>query len=140
MMMAHFALSDIDDHKFYQHEKTSRVALGLAGSEAQPFKVWVDNWVAAGTKDSPWPMTLHAAHDDTEIDLTLVPAKPLVLQGDNGLSRKGSEAGNASYYYSYTDLQTRGVIMAGGDRYEVSGHSWLDRECPGGPSPGIDAL
>ena len=46
MMMAHFALSDIDDHKFYQHEKTSRVALGLAGSEAQPFKVWVDNWSA----------------------------------------------------------------------------------------------
>ena len=50
------------------------------------------------------------------------------MQGDKGLSRKGNEAGNASYYYSYPDLQTRGVIMAGGDRYDVSGHSWLDRE------------
>jgi predicted secreted hydrolase len=128
MMMAHFALSDIDDHKFYQHEKTSRLALGLAGSEAQPFTVWVDNWNATGTADSAWPMTLHAVHDDNTIDLTLVPTKPLVLQGDKGLSRKSSDAGNATYYYSYSNLQTYGVIRTGGDHYDVSGHSWLDRE------------
>ena len=128
MMMAHFALSDVDEHQFYQYEKSSRVALGLAGATARPFNVWVDNWTATGTPDDAWPITLHAVQDDTAIDLTLVPTKPVVLQGEQGLSRNGGEAGNASYYYSYTHLQTRGVIRTGDHHYDVSGLSWLDRE------------
>ena len=128
MMMAHFALSDVDEHRFYQYEKSSRVALGLAGATAQPFKVWVDNWSATGAQDDTWPVTLHAIQDDIEIDLTLTPTKPVVLQGEKGLSRKGANAGNASYYYSYTHLQSRGVIRTGTHQFEVSGLSWLDRE------------
>ena len=44
-----------------------------------------------------------------ELSLDLVPRKPLVFHGKNGLSRKGPAAGQASYYFSYTDLETRGT-------------------------------
>jgi predicted secreted hydrolase len=30
----------------------------------------------------------------------------MVLQGERGLSRKGPEPGNASYYYSFTRMPT----------------------------------
>ena len=37
----------------------------------------------------------------------------MVLQGDRGLSQKGAEPGNASYYYSLTRMPTRGTIRVG---------------------------
>lgn len=128
MMMAHFTLSDIEGNNFYPFEKTSRVAVDIAGGMAQPFKVWIDNWHATGSPEGMWPLKLYAVQDDIEINLSLDPAKPLVLQGDRGLSRKSNEAGNASYYYSYSHLKTQGVLRIGGDQHEVSGLSWLDRE------------
>jgi len=62
------------------------------------------------------------------VDLSLRPTKPRVLQGNQGLSRKGPGAGNASYYYSYTRLTTDGQIMLDGDTLSVTGQSWMDRE------------
>ena len=45
-----------------------------------------------------------------------------------GLSQKGSEPGNASYYYSVTRLDTSGTITLNGTEINVQGLSWLDRE------------
>ncbi|MBK7252974.1 MAG: hypothetical protein IPI04_03425 [Ignavibacteria bacterium] len=47
---------------------------------------------------------------------------------DSGLSQKGNQTGNASYYYSYTRLKTEGKIILDGKEFEVSGYSWMDRE------------
>jgi predicted secreted hydrolase len=55
-------------------------------------------------------------------------SKPIVLQGDRGLSQKNAEPGNASYYYSMTRLATEGTITIDGQQYTASGLSWLDRE------------
>ena len=52
----------------------------------------------------------------------------MVLQGEQGLSRKGASPGNASYYYSFTRLPTHGEIRVGEARYSVQGSSWFDRE------------
>ncbi|MDT8342471.1 MAG: lipocalin family protein, partial [Longimicrobiales bacterium] len=54
--------------------------------------------------------------------------KPLVLQGERGLSRKGPEPGNASYYYSFTRLEASGRVRVDGVEHPVSGTAWLDRE------------
>ena len=52
----------------------------------------------------------------------------MVLQGDQGLSQKSAEPGNASYYYSYTRLATQGTVQVGENTFQVTGTSWLDRE------------
>jgi predicted secreted hydrolase len=70
-------------------------------------------------------------NDDSEqvaIDLHLRETRPPVLHGDAGLSQKGPEAGNASYYYSLIGLETTGSITTGGRTVEVSGQSWMDHE------------
>ena len=51
-----------------------------------------------------------------------------MLNGDDGLSQKSAEPGNASYYYSITRWQTTGSLRIGDDEFRVSGLSWLDRE------------
>ena len=56
------------------------------------------------------------------------PRKPPVLQGERGLSQKGPEPGNASYYYSISRLATRGTVTVAGEKIPVTGEAWLDRE------------
>ncbi|NTW48622.1 MAG: hypothetical protein HGB19_02590 [Chlorobiales bacterium] len=63
-----------------------------------------------------------------QLSLILEPAKSPVLHGENGYYRKGGTITNASMYYSYTRLNTKGTITLNGTRYEVTGQSWMDHE------------
>lgn len=126
--MAHFALTDVDAQRFYHFERFSRDSLGLAGAQANPFKVWLENWSAEARQGEPLPMRLSANQETVAIELNLESAKPIVFQGENGLSQKSAMPGNASYYYSMTRMPTSGKINIAGESFQVSGTSWLDRE------------
>ncbi len=122
---AHFALTDIKRGMFYSSERWSRGAAGLAGSQSSPFRVWIDNWSIEGDHET---VKLQADDEDLSIELSLNSLKPIVLQGDKGLSQKSGEPGNASYYFSQTRINSSGTISIDGQKFEVSGLSWLDRE------------
>ncbi len=124
--MAHLALSDIGAKTHHKEERFARGAAGLAGVRLHPFRVWLEDWEMSGADDFPWHIRANA--EDFALDLELKPQKPIVLQGDRGLSQKSREPGNASYYYSITRLQTRGSIRVGDRKHPVTGLSWLDRE------------
>jgi predicted secreted hydrolase len=62
------------------------------------------------------------------LDLELAATKPLVAHGDRGLSAKGDESGNASYYVGYTRMSGRGTIGTGGGEAQVTGEAWFDHE------------
>jgi predicted secreted hydrolase len=126
--LAHFAVTDVAGRRFGAWSRTERLALGLAGAQTEPFRVWVDDWEARGEGATGLPVRLRASESDTAIDLTLEGGKPVVLQGERGLSRKGAEPGNASYYYSLTRMPARGSVTVGGRRFEVTGLAWMDRE------------
>jgi len=126
--MAHFALTDTTGRRFSAASRLSRAALGLAGAQARPFTVWVEDWSAEGVAGDAAPVRLRAAEGDVAIDLTLASAKPVVLQGERGLDPKGEEAGNASYYYSLTRMPARGRVTVRGAALDVTGLAWMDRE------------
>lgn len=123
--MGHLALTDVVAGRFRYRERFARAALGLAGAEASPFRVWLEDWSVGG---DGFPWRLSAASEEFALALTLDPLKPVVLQGEDGLSRKGTGAGNASYYYSIPRLATEGTITVEGTAHAVTGESWLDRE------------
>ncbi len=123
---AHFALTDVGGSQFHAFERFSRGAGGLAGAEAEPYQVWLENWQVTQGTDGVY--SLHAAQDGKEIDLEFVDRKGPVLQGDEGYSQKGPEAGNASTYYSLTRLESSGSVVVDGRTYDVVGLSWMDHE------------
>jgi len=125
LYFAHFAVTDTAASRFRAFSRTGRGALGMAGAEAAPFRVWIDGWSAEGAGASP---RLRASDGDVAIDLELSATKPVVLQGERGLSRKGPEPGNASFYYSFTRMPARGVVRLGAETLAVSGEAWMDRE------------
>ncbi|HET6367376.1 MAG TPA: carotenoid 1,2-hydratase, partial [Pseudomonadales bacterium] len=126
--LAHLAVTDARGGRFYFGTRTSRGALGLAGAQAEPFRVFVEDWQARSDGTSIFPLHLRAEDEDVALDLHLESAKPPVLQGERGLSRKGPEPGNASYYYSLTRMPVRGTIRLRTERFEVEGLAWMDRE------------
>lgn len=132
LYMGHFALSDIEAGRFYFFERFSRGAQDLAGAQAKPFRVWLEDWQIDNI-DGEMPgdlntFRMHAGENPINLQLNYQRIKPFVLQGDNGLSQKGEGSGNASYYYSATRLESEGLIQVGDKSYLVSGQSWLDRE------------
>jgi len=126
--MAHVALTDVSANTHWHEQRLARGAVGLAGQTDHPFRVWLEDWQIIGTAQGDFPWTIELQTKQFGMQLQLSSHKPVVLQGDKGLSQKSSEPGNASYYYSLTRLYTQGEIQQGDQRHLVSGWSWLDRE------------
>ena len=130
--MAHFAITDGADDRHYSFERFSRGAGGLAGATGEPsFSVWLEDWSV--TQPAPDQMQIKAAAETEDgeqvvLDLQLQETRPPILHGDAGLSQKGPEAGNASYYYSLAGLESRGTITIGDRSLAVTGLSWMDHE------------
>lgn len=123
---AHFTISDIAEKQFYPYERFSRGAVGLAGAKAVPYQVWLEDWSA--TEVEPGRVRLQARTEAVALDVMVEQSLPPVLQGDRGLSVKGLEPGNASYYYSLIQQPTKGSITIKDKTYEVSGLTWKDHE------------
>lgn len=134
LYLAHFAISDMSkkDHVF--DERYSRGTAGLAGASVDPYRIWLEDWEITRVKDSKatderFPVRIKAEMSDgTALDVVLNPQKPLVLQGEEGYDKKGGEDGNASYYISFTRMQTEGLLKKDGESLAVSGLSWMDHE------------
>lgn len=129
LWMAHVALSDIEPETHIAVERFSRQNPGLAGAQIAPLRVWLENWsLSSDQQDSAFPWRLEINDPAFSLKLLLSSEKMPVLQGDEGLSQKSPTPGNASYYYSYTRLQTSGELTLADDIFQLSGSSWLDRE------------
>lgn len=130
LYFAHFALSDISNAKFYAFERYSRPGPGLAGAQADPYRVWLEDW---GIREQlPGIYHLQASQDGINLDLILNDEMGVVLQGQNGYSRGGENATNAAYYYSQPRLRAKGSIQLDGATYPVSGLAWMDHEFSSG--------
>ncbi len=137
--MAHLAITDTEGNNFITAERFSREALGLAGNQDDPFRIWLEDWSASGEGPNILPLHLRASTDRIGLQLELQGGKPPVIHGDDGMDLKGPEYGNASHYYSLTRLETSGVLRVDGSSHEVSGTTWMDREWgTSSLSPGLE--
>jgi predicted secreted hydrolase len=124
--LAHFTISDIANDAFYPSERFSRGAAGLAGAQASPYHVWLEDWHVEEVE--PGTVRLYASTEQVRLNVTLKQTLPPVLHGNEGLSPKGDEPGNASYYYSIVRQETAGTIQVEDQTYDVTGLSWKDHE------------
>lgn len=135
LYMAHVGLSNVDAGQFYSGETFARGAAGLAGAtDGDSLRVWLGGIElrseAPLVQNGAMPMRIVAHTDEgAGYELRAVPVKPLVLQGERGLSQKGPGEGNASYYYAQTRMATEGTVtLPDGEQVPVEGFTWLDRE------------
>ena len=128
LYFAHFALTDVETKTFHIAEKLSRAGLGKAGADSGQMDVWIDQWSVRSATPDHQAFELRAVARDFGLDLRLTMEKPPVIHGQEGISRKGAEPGQASHYYSLTRLATNGQMTLGDEVMQVSGQSWMDHE------------
>ena len=123
--MAHLAVTDLGTGRHLFGERLDRGGLGWAGARTGTLDVWNGDWRASLDAGGH---RLEGVDRSFGIDLRLEPGRGPTLHGENGLSRKGPSAGNASLYYSMTRMPTAGRVRLDGEWIDVTGASWMDHE------------
>ena len=66
---------------------------------------------------------------EAALRLTLTPAKPVVVHGRDGVSRKvAGDPRAVSHYLSFTRMEAAGTIAVEEEEFAVSGTAWMDHE------------
>ena len=125
LVFAHTALTDLEGRTLLHDQRMARTAGGQAFASETDTDLRLRNWSLV--RRSGQYHALIAAEGFT-LDLQFTPTQPVLLQGDKGLSRKGPEPAQASYYYSVPQLTTQGRIVLQGRSLAVKGTAWLDHE------------
>jgi predicted secreted hydrolase len=125
VLFAHVALADPRRGALLHDQRAARAVLGLAGASEATTDVWIDDWRLTLDEDT---YRARVAARDFAFDLAFRASGPPLLQGDDGLSRKGPAPAQASYYYSRPQLALTGELTLGTTRSRVEGSAWLDHE------------
>ena len=126
LLFAHAALSDPGLGHLIHAQRAARAGFGLAEAEAGDTDVHLGDWSLVRKADGPYRIRIEGR--EMQFDLTLTPTQPVLPEGDAGYSRKGPQAGQASYYYSQPQLEASGTVSRDGRRQSVRGRAWLDHE------------
>jgi predicted secreted hydrolase len=135
LIFTHAAVTDVKGQKLWHDQRLARSSGAEPGSNPND-NAWAstsDTHVRLGDwsmsrKGADLQALIHAK--DFSIDMTLTESQPVLLQGDRGLSQKGPDAAQTSYYYSLPQLRVRGDLVLQGKRQPVGAGStaWLDHE------------
>lgn len=125
LLFAHAALTDVQGRKLWHDQRIAREGFEVAAAAQDDLRVRLRDWSLERQADV---YRAHLPAGDFALELQCSATQPVLLQGEQGLSRKGPQVENASYYYSQPQLAVRGGVALQGQRFEVSGKAWLDHE------------
>jgi predicted secreted hydrolase len=125
LLIVHCALSDPQRGRLWQDQSIRRAGLGLAQAAVGDTDVTLDRW-SLKRESGSWLAAIDA--DGFALHLQLTATQAPLLNGDSGLSRKGSAPQAASYYYSVPHLRVAGSIGREGRTDAVTGEAWFDHE------------
>ena len=130
LLFAHAAIADPELGRLRSDQRAAREGFGLADASTAGTGVHVGDWSLVQTGDvrAGNRYTARIRGRDFAFDLALATSSPAMLQGDAGVSRKGPDPADASFYYSRPQLEASGTIDVGAGAREVRGSAWLDHE------------
>ena len=138
LLFAHAAITDVRGRRLLHDQRIARAGFGVAQASEADTRIRLQDWTlersdaksgTVGRESSRY--TAHIAGSGFDMDLVFDSTQPLLLQGRQGLSRKGPEAEQASYYYSHPQLKVGGHLTVAGRRMAVmpaTGRAWMDHE------------
>jgi predicted secreted hydrolase len=126
--LAHMALLDVGTGRFLHEERLNREGWD-AGASMTALGVTNGNWSLQGDPGEGTGMRLVGGiRAEVRWDLSLVPSKPLVVFGKDGVSRKGDDPSAASHYLTFPRLKVEGRLEYEGREQQVRGQAWMDHE------------
>ena len=133
IISAHLAISDVRQQRLVHEQRVGRATaqadLGMGDAAVGDLQVRLGNWrLSHATDDSGQHLLARLPGQDLGLDLRCTPTQAPIVQGDGGLSRKGPDAQQISYYYSLPQLAVAGQLRLGAQNQRVHGTAWMDHE------------
>ena len=125
LVFAHAAVTDVQGKKLWHDQRIARASFGIALASDSDMDLKLRDW-SLKAEGANYAAELPAP--GFAIQLRFQETQGLLLQGRQGLSRKGPDEKQASYYYSQPQLAARGSLRIGEARFDVAGKAWLDHE------------
>lgn len=117
LYLGNFAITDIDEQRFFFTEKAWFDAAAEDG-----YALDMAGWRVSGTGGRD---TLQVAAADHALSLSFSPLKPVVMHGGDGTVGGGQDS---TQYYSWTRLEASGTLTSAGEAHAVSGLAWMDHQ------------
>jgi predicted secreted hydrolase len=133
LLFAHAAITDVQGAKLWHDDRIARwngllpaqLERGVFASESDTQMVLRD-WSFHRLADGHYRARIEGG--DIAIDLTATPIQALLLQGEQGFSRKGPELAQSSFYVTQPQLAVQAALRVRGQGFDVQGTAWLDHE------------
>ncbi|MEI6733593.1 MAG: carotenoid 1,2-hydratase [Comamonadaceae bacterium] len=125
LIFAHAAVTDVAGKKLWHDQRIAREGFEIAQASHSDTELKLRNWSLRrdGTR-----YQARAVAVDFSFQLDLKETQALLLQGEHGVSRKGPQPEQSSFYYSLPQLQVNGTLGLGKEILPVQGVAWLDHE------------
>ena len=138
LLFAHVALTDVRGARQQHDQRIARAGFGVARASEVDTDIRLQDWTLQRQDAAADPNGLANSRyitqivgNDFSLDLQFDSTQPVLLQGQQGLSRKGPAQDQASYYYSQPQLTVAGNITVGKQRLQAvpgKGRAWMDHE------------
>ena len=125
LIFAHAAVTDVRGKKLWHDQRIARQGFDIASASEKDMAITLRDWTLKADGSS---YTASLPATDFALSLEFKETQGVLLQGNKGLSRKGPDEKQASYYYSQPQLATRGSLQIKGENFAVTGKAWLDHE------------
>jgi predicted secreted hydrolase len=125
LVFAHAAVTDVQGAKLWHDQRIARAGFGIAEAAEGDARLRLRDWSLV-RENGAWHAVVPAA--GFQLHLRCAPTQPILLQGREGLSRKGPDETQASYYYSEPQLAVSGRLSLQGRDFQVGGKAWMDHE------------
>ncbi|HLX29811.1 MAG TPA: lipocalin-like domain-containing protein [Casimicrobiaceae bacterium] len=125
LLFAHAAIADPARQRLVFDQRAAREGFRLAEAAVGRTDVHIGDWSFA-QHDDRYIANVRAR--EFTFDLTMQVRQPILLQGEGGVSRKGPDPADASYYYSRPHLAVSGTLALDDRSSDVNGVAWLDHE------------
>lgn len=133
LLFAHAAITDVQESRLWHGDRIARwnglppaqLERGVFASESDA-QVVLRDWSVQRLADGRYRSRIEGG--DIAIDLTAMPTQALLLQGEQGFSRKGPKPAQSSFYVTHPQLAVQATLTLRGQRFEVKGTAWLDHE------------
>ncbi|MFT3720370.1 lipocalin-like domain-containing protein [Pseudorhodoferax sp.] len=129
LLFAHAAVTDLAGRRLWHDQRIARAGFGIAEASEADADVRLHDWRLWRAQDASWAGELPGR--DFGLHLRFAETQPLLLQGRDGLSRKGPQPQQASYYYSLPQLAVSGALVLQGQRFAIDAadsRAWMDHE------------
>ena len=126
--LAHMSLLDLAGGRFIHEERLNRDGWDAAAATDR-LDLRNGNWSLEMTEPGVEKMEVSGSiRGEARFTLSLMPEKPRVMFGEDGVSRKGADPTAASHYITFTRLAASGTLKIDGREFPVKGRAWMDHE------------